>query len=300
MQRVASWILCAAVASAAAAQSSVTQIDAIVCERAHARVTSDHAATATTTPTLFWRGDVVQRAQWNVTLGTRRVANRLIIVRMPIDRVRFSLEIAREGATLLPWSLAAAPADAAVAVNAGQFTDDGPWGWVVHRQREQQAPGAGPLAGAFIVDSAGNAQILTSTEIAAWRTPLRAVEAVQSYPMLLVGDGRVPNELCRDASGIDREHRDARLAIGITRDAHVLLVLSRFQAPGGSITSVPIGPTTPEMAEILRRLGADRAMMLDGGLSAQMLVRTSRDTVRYEGWRNVPLALVARLRDSHR
>jgi hypothetical protein len=47
-----------------------------------------------------------------------------------------------------------APADAAVALNAGQFTDDGPWGWIVHAGRERRAPGSGALAGALVVDTA--------------------------------------------------------------------------------------------------------------------------------------------------
>ena len=287
MWRVACWCVCAAAASAAAAQSSPTRIRAIDCDR----------PSAPNTPTLSWRGDVVQRAEWSVVLGARGIANRVIVVRMPSSRVRFSLEIAHDGSTVLPWSLLQTPSDAAVAVNAGQFTDDGPWGWVVHRQREQQAPGVGPLSGAFVVDSAGAVALLLSNEIATWRSPLRAVEAVQSYPVLLVGEGRAPRALCDVAGGLDLAHRDARLAIGITADARVLLVLSRYQVPGGSPTNIPIGPTTPEMAELMRRLGADRAMMLDGGLSAQMLVRTTRDTVRYSGWRSVPLALVARLRE---
>ena len=170
----------------------------------------------------------------------------------------------------------------------------------MHKQKELQPPGVGPLAGAFVVDSAGGIAILTSREIALWRAPLRAIEAVQSYPMLLDGAARAPRALCSATSGIDLTHRDARLAIGLSRgrggETLILLALSRFEAPGGVATRVPIGPTTPEMAEIMRRLGADRAMMLDGGLSAQMLVRTSNDTTRWPGLRDVPLALVARLR----
>ena len=181
-------------------------------------------------------------------------------------------------------------------MNAGQFTDAGPWGWVVHKQHELQPPGVGPLTGAFVVDSAGAVALLTADELATWRTPLRALEAMQSYPMLLTGNGYPSSALCDARAGLDLTHRDARMAVGITRDNHVLFVLTRFVAPGGSATRIPIGPTTPEMAEILRRLGADRAMMLDGGLSAQMLVRSVAGTVRWPGLRSVPLALVGRVR----
>jgi uncharacterized protein YigE (DUF2233 family) len=215
---------------------------------------------------------------------------------MPAARVRFSLEIARRGDEMLPWSLDEAPSDAQLAVNAGQFTDDGPWGWVVHSQRELQPPGVGPLSGAFVVDSAGEAALLNADELRAWRSPLRAREAVQSYPVLLSGRGRPPRAMCDARSGLDLSHRDARLAVGLTRDAQVMFVLTRYELPGGSATRVPIGPTTPEMAEILRRLGADRALMLDGGLSAQMLVRSAADSARWPGFRSVPLALVARVR----
>jgi uncharacterized protein YigE (DUF2233 family) len=270
---------------AQAAPSTRAQIDAVRCD-----------AQTSAAPTLRWRGDVVQRAIWSVRLGEHGVRNQLIVVRVPAARVRFTLEIARTGGVMRPWSLSEAPADAAIAVNAGQFTDAGPWGWVVHKQHELQPPGVGPLAGAFVVDSLGTVAILTADELSSWRAPRRALEAVQSYPMLLTDSARAPGALCDVASGIDLEHRDARLAVGITRDAQVLIVLSRFELPGGGQSRVPIGPTTPEMAEIMRRLGAERAMMLDGGLSAQMLVRTAAGTVQWPGLRSVPLALVARLR----
>jgi uncharacterized protein YigE (DUF2233 family) len=245
---------------------------------------------------LRWRGDVVQLATWLVRLGEHDVRNQIVVVRVPAARVQFALEIARTGGVMRPWSLREAPSDAVIAVNAGQFTDSAPWGWVVHRQRELQPPGVGPLAGAFVVDSAGNVDILAADALPSWRTPLRALEAVQSYPMLLTGQGSPPAALCNAESGVDLDHRDARLAIGVTTDGFVVLALSRLELPGGIASRVPIGPTTPEMAEIMRRLGAERAMMLDGGLSAQMLVRTSRDTTRWPGLRDVPLALVARLR----
>jgi exopolysaccharide biosynthesis protein len=36
---------------------------------------------------------------------------------------------------------------------------------------------------------------------------------------------------------------------------------------------VPLGPTTPEMAAIMGALGACDAVMLDGGISSQLLLR---------------------------
>ena len=248
-------------------------------------------------PPVEWTGDVVQHAVWSVRLGANGLRNQIAIARVPAARVRFTLEIAHTEGVMRPWTLADAPADAVIAMNAGQFTDERPWGWVVHKQKELLPPGVGPLAGAFVTDSSGAVAILTPAELASWRTPMRATEALQSYPLLLMADGRPPSALCRDQSGIDRTHRDARLAIGLTRAGDFIVALSRFELPGAITSRVPIGPTTPEMAEIMRRLGAVRAMMLDGGLSAQLLVRTTTDTVRYDGLRSVPMALVLRRRD---
>lgn len=269
-------------------QQAPTRIDAIRC----------NSTAVIAAPRLSWRGDVVRWAEWRVRLGAYEVPVRVIVARVPTERLRFTLEIARRGDVALPWSLDEAPSDARIAVNAGQFTDAGPWGWVVHKQRELQPPGAGPLAGAFVVDSAGTVALLTAGEVDGWRAPLRAIEAVQSYPMLLNGTARAPRALCNASLGLDLTHRDTRLAVGITREADLLIVLTRYEVPGGTATRFPIGPTTPEMAEIMRRLGAERALMLDGGLSAQMLVRSAADSARWPGLRDVPLALVGRERQT--
>lgn len=283
------------------ATPSATRTDARpVTRRVDDRITAIQCAATSTlaarAPLLAWRGDVVQHAEWSVRLGANAVRNRLIIVRMPTSRMSFVLDVARRGDAMVPWSLETAPRDADVALNAGQFTDAGPWGWVVHRHQELRPPGVGPLAGAFVVDSGGAVAILNASELASWRAPLRAVEAIQSYPMLLSDSARPPLALCDARAGVDLTHRDARLAIGLTRDGVLLIVMSRYVLPGGSISRVPIGPTTPETAEIMRRLGAERALMLDGGLSAQLLVREGQDALRWPGLRAVPLALLARVR----
>lgn len=48
------------------------------------------------------------------------------------------------------------------------------------------------------------------------------------------------------------------------------------------------------MVTIMRALGATRALMLDGGLSAQLLLRATENAAALEwpGLRRVPLALV--------
>jgi len=47
------------------------------------------------------------------------------------------------------------------------------------------------------------------------------------------------------------------------------------------------------MAEVMRGLGCVRAVSLDGGVSAQMLLRANGRRQVWRGWRSVPLGLVA-------
>jgi exopolysaccharide biosynthesis protein len=216
----------------------------------------------------------------------------LIVAEVDPTRTALALDIAREGDTMGPWTIDRAPADAQIAFNAGQFADAGPWGWVIHRGREWQPPGLGTLSAAVVVDSTGRVRVLGSGQIAAARARGGWVEALQSYPVLL-DRGQAPRALCAPGT-VDRAHRDIRLALGVRPDGRVLVVLSRYAGAGPAGTRLPIGPTTLEMAEIMRRLGAAQAVMLDGGLSAQLLVRDDAGTHRWAGLRAVPLALVGR------
>ncbi|MFP5356026.1 MAG: phosphodiester glycosidase family protein, partial [Gemmatimonadota bacterium] len=121
-------------------------------------------------------------------------------------------------------------------------------------------------------------------------------EAFQTYPTLLTGDGEVPVRLLEGAS-IDRTHRDARLAIGLDRDGHILLVLTRLDVAVPALDRITVGLTVPEMAAVMGSLGARQAALLDGGISAQLRLREGDGTVRdWKGMRQVPLALVGRPR----
>ena len=260
-------------------------------------------AHTTDTPTLIWRGRDVRWAEWRVALGARAVSSRIIVVRFDPRMVRLSLDLVNTGDAIGSWSLDRAPIDALLALNAGQFTDDGPWGWVVHRGREWQAPGAGTLAGALVIDSTGAVSIVDAGAVGSVRASGRVREAVQAYPTLLATGDTAPTLVCNAVTAnatpetiLDRTHRDTRLAIGTTRDGFVVIAMSRFAGLGVAAERLPIGPTTPEMAEIMRRLGATRALMLDGGLSAQLLVRATSGgtTTRWPGLRSVPLALVGK------
>jgi hypothetical protein len=247
-------------------------------------------------PNVAWKAQEasIKWGEWRVVLGDNRVPVVVIVALLTPGRTKLALDINRNGDELGAWSIANAPSNARIALNAGQFTDAGPWGWVVHNGREQQKPGSGSLAGAFIVDTSGKWSLVDAVEIAANRLSLHVREAVQSYPTLLSAGGSVPRALCAGSSDINLTHRDTRLVVGTTLTGDLIVAMTRFDGLGETAGRLPIGPTTPEMVEIMRALGATRALMLDGGLSAQMLLRTDAlpFAKEWNGLRKVPLALV--------
>lgn len=220
---------------------------------------------------------------------------RVIIARLDPQRVALELHANVQANGMAgPWSVDVAPVRAALAFNAGQFDTSGPWGWVVHRGVEIRPPGMGVLAPAVVVDSSGSVRLVSPDRIAAVRREGSVVEAFQSYPMLLTGDGEVPSQLAATGRGVDLRHRDSRLAIGVRRDGRVLVVLTRFEGLGGALEHVPFGPTVPEMAAIMGALGCRSAVSLDGGISGQLLVRDRAGRTReWRGMRTVPLGLIA-------
>ena len=217
---------------------------------------------------------------------------RLVVARLDPARLRFSLDTAyREGRA--SWRIDAAPGDAVFAANAGQFLHSMPWGWVVLDGRPYLLAGKGPLVTTVVVDSLGAVR---------WRhaappegASARHVQwAFQSYPTLLA-EGMVPRALRNEAGAtIDLAHRDARLALGARGDGQLIVALTRFDALGERLGAVPFGLTVPETAAVMGALGARDAVLLDGGISAQMLLRDKGTTRRWPGLRPVPLALIAR------
>jgi len=220
---------------------------------------------------------------------------RVIVARIDPRRVRVRLDTAfAHGVLGAEWTIDRAPREAVLALNAGQFVGSLPWGWVVLRGREFLAPGRGPLSTAVVIDSSGVLRWVSADSIPAIRHAPDIAAAFQSFPTLLEGDGDVPSPLREQTpDGIDLGHRDARLAIGALRDGRVLIALTRFDALDGTLDFVPFGLTTPEMAALMGALGCSRAVMLDGGISSQLLIR-ERDgsTHRWTGIRRVPLGLV--------
>jgi hypothetical protein len=192
------------------------------------------------------------------------------------------------------WSINSAPADSALALNAGQFESDLPWGWIIRNGREIQPPRVGPLSSALVVDSAGQVAIVDAAEIPGTRSRGNTVLAFQSYPAILVGEGLVPEALRGPGRGVDLDHRDSRLALGLLRDGNLMVALTRFGGMGSALARLPFGPTTPEMAAVMGALGCRRAMLLDGGLSGQLMLRDFQGRMeKWPGLRSVPLGLTA-------
>lgn len=185
--------------------------------------------------------------------------------------------------------------DAALALNAGMFVEQLPWGWVVLNGRERLPPGRGPLSSALVGIADGRLVWVDGDDVSTWRgRPEQDVRfAFQSYPTLLTGDGVVPAALRNGA--INGTHRDARLALGVDRQGRLLVAMTRLDIPIPGVDRMPFGLTVPEMAAVMGALGAQHAMLLDGGISAQLTISDSTGHARaWKGLRKVPLALVVR------
>jgi len=192
------------------------------------------------------------------------------------------------------WTVTQVEGDVAVALDTGPYRRSLPFGWVVSGGRELLSPEYAPLAGAVLVTADGAVRIVAPQKIALERARRTALEAFQSYPMLLE-KGVVPPPLRQASQGVNLDHRDARLAIGTLRDGLVVIALTRFDVLGDTFGRVPFGLTTPEMAAVMGALGCEDALLLDGGISGQLLLRKSDGTARvWPGIRSVPLGLVAR------
>jgi exopolysaccharide biosynthesis protein len=240
--------------------------------------------------------------EWGeLTLGGDGEAWRthLIVARIDPRRVRLELDTASTNQRAA-WSVESLTtrdrSDIVFGVNAGQFVQSIPWGWVVMNGRQYLPAGTGPLSSALIINNTGNVRWLHGS--LAQRDTADVLWAFQSYPTLL-RNGEVPFQL-RGAEGIDARHRDARLAIGQLEDGRLVVAMTRFAGLNGALDRLPFGLTTPEMAAVMGALGARDAVMLDGGISAQMIVqdRSGRPRI-WSGLRNVPLGLVARRGSVH-
>ena len=212
---------------------------------------------------------------------------RLIVVRIDPRRVRFSLEMGlaqRRPPGVVDRSR---PARCAGRRQRRPVPDDHALGLAGHERHRAPRPGDRPALDRDGRGFGGRRSLDRGDSLA--DAPPAAVTAFQSYPTLLQA-GLVPGPLRVPGAGVDLEHRDARLAIGGTRDGQLLIVMTRYATLGEVAEALPIGPTTPEMAAILGALGAVDAVMLDGGISAQMILHdpSTGQSQRWHGWRKVP------------
>jgi hypothetical protein len=242
--------------------------------------------------------------------GLRALPVRVVLARLDTRVLRFRLAAAADGAGHAgPWTVDRAPADAAGGAQRRPVHRRRPLGVDRARRartagrraaapspaRSSSTPPPGRVVGA---DSGGG--VLS----AAWRAGDRRVAlALQSYPTLLDGRRRGADGAPHDHRGaIDRGHRDApprrRRAArrAAPRRPHPLRRPPRHRR-GAAAARLPVGLTVPEAAALLGALGARRAVLLDGGLSAQLLVRRAAGApARWPGLRAVPLGLVAAAR----
>jgi hypothetical protein len=237
--------------------------------------------------------------QWGeLTLSGAGEAWRVRVILARFDPTRADLRMVYTPDRLnrpAKWEVDMAEADAALAFNAGQFNGDGPWGWVVRDGIELRVPGSGPLAPAVVVDTAGRMRFVTPDSIAVVRAGGGVRLAFQSYPTLLEGDGTVPAPLRHAGRGVSHTHRDARLALCERRNGEWLVALTRFEGLGGVLETLPFGLTTPEMAALMGALDCRNAVLLDGGLSGQLMIAELNGARRTaSGLRKVPVGLVVR------
>jgi exopolysaccharide biosynthesis protein len=163
---------------------------------------------------------------------------------------------------------------------------------------EVRPPGHGPLSTAIAWDRDGAVRWLRPDQIAGQRARGGIVEAFQSYPTLIDSRGELPRQIVQKGMGVRVEHRDGRLAIGGLADGRLLVAMTRFHGLGDVSPALPLGLTLSEMATVMRGLGCTRAVSLDGGISAQLMLRETGRTTVWRGWRRVPLGLVAQPRES--
>ena len=247
-------------------------------------------ATAPLARLVGWRDGAAGTSWGELVLSGAGEAwrTRLVVVRVDPRRVRLALDTAFVDGDAA-WSLSRLGREAVAAVNAGQFVSSMPWGWVRLDGAQFLPASVAPLVSTFTVSVGGDVRLVHATvpDSAGVRW------AFQSYPTLLDA-GAVPHPLREAGCGVDVAHRDARLALGLDADGSLLIAMTRFDAMGGLLDRVPFGLTTPEMAAVMGALGAVDAVLLDGGISAQLMVRDASGAAhRWPGVRNVPLALVA-------
>ena len=100
---------------------------------------------------------------------------------------------------------------------------------------------------------------------------------------------------CPAGAGVPGRRRacDARFAIVEQRDGRIVIALTGFDALDSMLGAIPFGIAIPMMSALMGVAGCQRALMLCGGISAQLAVALLDET-RHEriGLRKVPLGIV--------
>jgi uncharacterized protein YigE (DUF2233 family) len=217
----------------------------------------------------------------------------VVLVRIDPAEVEWALQWGMTESGRKTWTIDSAPDDAVLALNAGMFNAGAPFGWTVVDGQQRGSIGTGAIAPAFVVDTLGQLALVPAESLQIRRIRRDVRLAFQSYPELLRDDGTVPPMIRAGSAAIDLTHRDGRLALGHLRDGRWIVALTRFEGAGGVLSFLPFGLTVPEMAALMGALGCDRAVSLDGGVSAQVAVRDSvGEWMRWPGVRKVPLGLI--------
>ncbi|MEO6066992.1 MAG: phosphodiester glycosidase family protein [Gemmatimonadota bacterium] len=216
----------------------------------------------------------------------------VVLVRIDPAEVEWKLHWGMAAGDRKAWTIDSAPPSAILAMNAGMFNAGAPFGWTVIEGQQWGTVGTGAIAPAFVVDSVGGLALIPAESLQIRRARRGVSLAFQSYPELLRDDGTLPAMIRPGTAAINLTHRDGRLALGHLRDGRWIVALTRFEGVGGAFSFLPFGLTVPEMAALMGALGCDRAVSLDGGVSAQLAVRDSAGVwQRWPGVRKVALGL---------
>lgn len=114
----------------------------------------------------------------------------------------------------------------------------------------------------FAIDASGNVSIIRKPEHG-W-TLMKNYATVLSSGPLLVFDGKPVAQVQEKFN----TNRHPRTAIGLTRNRHVIAAVVDGRSPEA------YGMTTTELATVMKALGCDIAMNLDGGGSSTVWIKT--------------------------
>ncbi|CAN0486088.1 unnamed protein product, partial [Phaeothamnion confervicola] len=144
-------------------------------------------------------------------------------------------------------------------------------------------------AGNMVITGVGSAGASLATDLPLGRAvgitpgllslPVGALDAIGGGPVLVRGGVAIPAAGEGFSSG-QTTGRTTRSAVGRTADGTILLVTAEGPSQGSP------GVTVAEQAELMRSLGADTAIAMDAGGSAQLTVR-DQPVVAWSGTRSL-------------